>query len=382
MKRTTQTLVLALISLALPTASFAEEEGFTVHGGLGFFDFDSSRLLSKELLWDIGVGYRFDSPLGVEFSYIGSDPNGMDTNPDAETDQWRLDGLYHFGIDSDYIEPFLSAGIGHRTYDYFGAGEFDETAFNVGVGAKYWMSDRMAFRTDFKIFRGKRSNDNDLALTFGLHYAIGQIKGDHISAPAEPQASAPAPRPMDSDRDGVMDDADACPGTQANIPVNSQGCPRDRDGDGVADYQDSCPGTTNRAASIDDRGCYVRLEETVSIELNVQFDLDSADTKSAHRAEVEQVYNFMNEYPDTRVTIEGHTDDSGDAEYNEGLSQRRADAIASMLIDDFGIAASRVRAVGYGEERPIASNATADGRAQNRRVIGVVEATVEKIERR
>ncbi len=111
--------------------------------------------------------------------------------------------------------------------------------------------------------------------------------------------------------------------------------------------------------------------------MNVQFDTDSARTRPEHREEVLEVVRFMREYPQTRVTIEGHTDDRGDAAYNRNLSQRRAQAIADMLVADFGIPASRVSAIGYGESRPVATNDTVEGRQRNRRVVGVVEATVE-----
>ena len=83
----------------------------------------------------------------------------------------------------------------------------------------------------------------------------------------------------------------------------------------------------------------------------------------------------MTSYPLTKVTIEGHSDSSGEAKYNQFLSERRATSIAKVLVDDYGIDSSRVDAIGYGEEKPIADNATAEGRKQNRRVEAVIEAT-------
>jgi len=90
----------------------------------------------------------------------------------------------------------------------------------------------------------------------------------------------------------------------------------------------------------------------------------------------------MQKYPETQVTIEGHTDSRGSAEYNRNLSQQRADAIAGILKDRFGVPAARVTAIAYGESRPIDTNDTAEGRQRNRRVVGVVEATVETIQSR
>ena len=90
----------------------------------------------------------------------------------------------------------------------------------------------------------------------------------------------------------------------------------------------------------------------------------------------------MQKYPETQVTIEGHTDSRGSAEYNRNLSQQRADTVAGILKDRFGVPAARVTAIAYGESRPIDTNDTAEGRQRNRRVVGVVEATVETIQSR
>ena len=83
----------------------------------------------------------------------------------------------------------------------------------------------------------------------------------------------------------------------------------------------------------------------------------------------------MKQYPMTDTVIEGHTDSVGTAAYNLSLSQRRAEAVRQVLIDQFKVDASRLTSVGYGEERPIADNRTAEGRQLNRRVVAVVSAT-------
>ena len=86
----------------------------------------------------------------------------------------------------------------------------------------------------------------------------------------------------------------------------------------------------------------------------------------------------MREYPQTSVVIEGHTDDRGQASYNQQLSEKRARNVAATLVNRFGVATDRVTSVGYGEARPTASNASAEGRAANRRVVAVISATVQK----
>jgi OOP family OmpA-OmpF porin len=85
----------------------------------------------------------------------------------------------------------------------------------------------------------------------------------------------------------------------------------------------------------------------------------------------------MQEYPATSAVIEGHTDNVGGEQYNLQLSQRRAESVRKYLIDNFNIAPDRLKAEGFGESRPIASNSTPEGREQNRRVVAVISATKE-----
>ena len=83
----------------------------------------------------------------------------------------------------------------------------------------------------------------------------------------------------------------------------------------------------------------------------------------------------MSQYENTVVTVEGHTDNSGSDALNQQLSQARANAVKEALVSNFGIAAERVTALGYGETRPIADNATLSGRAENRRVVGSISVS-------
>ena len=112
----------------------------------------------------------------------------------------------------------------------------------------------------------------------------------------------------------------------------------------------------------------------VTIILNVEFDTDRAVVKDKYRGEVKKVADFMKTYPNTTAVIEGHTDNVFTAEYNQKLSQDRADSVRQYLISNFGIKASRLTSVGYGLTRPIASNNTEEGRQKNRRVQAVIKA--------
>jgi outer membrane protein OmpA-like peptidoglycan-associated protein len=104
---------------------------------------------------------------------------------------------------------------------------------------------------------------------------------------------------------------------------------------------------------------------------DVLFDTDSAQLRNAD-GNLNKLVSFLNQYSDRRVLIEGHTDNVGSATYNQGLSQRRAESVRHHLTQG-GIASQRMSVSGMGLERPVASNNTAAGRQQNRRVEIVIE---------
>jgi len=106
---------------------------------------------------------------------------------------------------------------------------------------------------------------------------------------------------------------------------------------------------------------------TVTLPQDILFAVDSASLTSALQGDLRSVAASLNRYPETTVNVIGHTDNTGAAAYNQDLSQRRAQAVSSVLVNA-GVAPVRVRAIGRGEDQPIASNLTPEGRQQNRRV--------------
>ena len=116
------------------------------------------------------------------------------------------------------------------------------------------------------------------------------------------------------------------------------------------------------------------MKKKVTITLNVQFDSDKAVVKEKYHADVKRVADFMKEFPNTVAEIGGHTDSTASNAYNQKLSEKRANSVRQYIIDKFGIDGSRLTAKGYGEDRPIASNNTEEGKQKNRRVEAVIEA--------
>ncbi|NDV11839.1 OmpA family protein [Crenobacter caeni] len=100
---------------------------------------------------------------------------------------------------------------------------------------------------------------------------------------------------------------------------------------------------------------------------NITFALNSYAVSGAAQRALGDVARVLNQYPETTITVNGYTDSSGALAYNMKLSQQRAQAVANVLRAD-GVAGSRISTRGYGPESPVATNATADGRAKNRRV--------------
>lgn len=108
---------------------------------------------------------------------------------------------------------------------------------------------------------------------------------------------------------------------------------------------------------------------------SILFATDSASLSSASRYDLQALARNLNQYPDSTIQVIGHTDSTGSAGHNFDLSTRRAGAVASVLVDT-GVRGSRITATGKGEDAPVASNATTEGRAQNRRVEVVIRPTV------
>jgi OOP family OmpA-OmpF porin len=178
----------------------------------------------------------------------------------------------------------------------------------------------------------------------------------------------------DSDGDGVPDAKDRCPDTPRGVKVDASGCPIDSDGDGVYDYLDKCPGTPP-GTKVDAQGCPIPVA-TKSAEVTkagtwiykgVQFETNSADLKASSYPVLNEIAEGLKAQPSIKVEVQGHTDSTGKAEYNQRLSERRAQSVVNYLVGK-GIAAERLIPRGYGLTRPIASNNTAEGRARNRRV--------------
>lgn len=338
---------LALIAcgvVAVPVGA-AEPHPWEAGAGVGWLDPPSKRNLDAGPAALFTFGHRFSDTWGVEALGIVAN---TDFESGASGGDMRILGvraLYHFPGGGRAWTPYLSFGAAHSDIR---SGDSEGSAL-AGAGVKYRLTDNWSLRGEANFHYGFDVEATDLSVFVGIAYQWGR-------------APAPAPKP-----------APVAPVAVAAAPA----APVDTDGDGVPDTLDKCPGTP-KGAKVDSVGCPLKLTEQVSIRLNLNFDTGRADIKPAFAQEIQKVAEFMRRYPTTRVVIEGHTDNIGKPDFNQSLSERRAQAVAQSLVRDHGVAADRVQSVGYGLSRPIADNRTAEGRAMNRRVTAEISETVTR----
>jgi OmpA-OmpF porin, OOP family len=205
-------------------------------------------------------------------------------------------------------------------------------------------------------------------------------EGDAAPEPmAAPQECSDTPPPgalldgqgcaFDSDGDGVVDGVDMCADTPAGVIVDRVGCALDADRDAVPDYLDLCPGTP-KGHIVDTDGCSLAGQNLLTLR-GINFETNKAILTLSSQSILAQAVVALKSNTAITVRIEGHTDSRGAEEYNAALSQRRAEAVETYLVSQ-GIADERLIPVGKGEGYPVASNLTADGQFENRRVDFVV----------
>jgi outer membrane protein OmpA-like peptidoglycan-associated protein len=144
----------------------------------------------------------------------------------------------------------------------------------------------------------------------------------------------------------------------------------DEDKDGVINARDLCPQTPAKA-DIDNDGCgtYIKTEE--EMDLHILFQNDSSIIQPMFLAQIREMSEFLEAYPSTSIELQGYASKVGKAEYNQKLSERRAEAVESALLDN-GVSSSRVRIVGFGDTRLDELGDDEVSHAMNRKVIATV----------
>ncbi|MQA53242.1 OmpA family protein [Pseudomonas piscis] len=267
------------------------------------------------------IGYFLTDDLSLDLNYDKTNhtrSNDGTGNQKIKGDTTSLLATYHFGqAGVDSLRPYVSGGFGHQSRSNVAAdghgGRDKTTQAIIGTGVKYYFTDNLFARAGVEADYGMDNGKWDYAALVGLGVNFGGNAGKVAPAPVAP---APAPEPA------------------PEAPV----------------------------------------AEVVRVELDVKFDFDKSVVKPNSYADIKNLADFMKQYPQTTTVVEGHTDSVGPDAYNQKLSERRANAVKQVLVNQYGVGAERVQSVGYGESRPVADNATEAGRAVNRRVEASVEA--------
>ena len=325
-----------------------------------------------------------------------------------------------------FFDPYMFVGGGYTTVDSDGAG-----TFNGGLGFNLWLNENLGlnFQTAGKhVFNDFFLDNNHLQHSAGLLIKFGgkdtdkdgiydredacpdifglvafkgcpdtdgdgipdkddacpnvaglvafngcpDTDGDGIpdkddACPADKGSKANKGCP-DTDGDGVVDKDDTCPKVAG--PVANKGCPwPDTDRDGVLDKDDKCP---NEAGPASNNGCPEAITEVAEKQIGefaktIMFNSGKATFKDASYPQLDGIVAIMNEFKAVKFTIEGHTDSTGSNALNQKLSDDRANAVKNYFVSK-GVDTNRLTAQGFGEDKPIDSNKTSQGRANNRRV--------------
>lgn len=379
---------------------------------VGGYSFEGKQDIETGPVFGLRLGYNLTDNWALEgvIDYLNADRDG---GGDVEMLRYGGDLVYNF-MPKNSLVPYVAAGIGGLK---FTSGTFPDQRLvaNYGGGLKWFMTENVALRGDVRGLNYKYDGDlvTNVEYTLGLHIAVGAPKPapKPVEEAVMPKAAPVIVPPADSDGDGIVDDLDLCPDTPKGVKVNGIGCPLDTDNDGVPDYLDKCPNTpkgvkvdgkgcpldsdgdgvadyldkcpaTPRGDSVDQSGCTPKVVESATqkavaagtrISLKVQFDTGKSLIKKQYYTELKAVGDALNQDKTLKGTIEGYTDSVGNDKLNQQLSQRRANAVRDYIIKNFKVDAKRLTAKGYGEARPIADNATAAGRAQNRRIEALFE---------
>ncbi|NOX51743.1 MAG: OmpA family protein [Gammaproteobacteria bacterium] len=398
-------LLAACLSLFIGSATAAEDNRsdnnprngqFYVSPGVVVYEGPGSRRLGyegHEAGLGLILGYSFSDHWSVEVlgGRVESDFNNTWGSGEDNIDLRWLNLLYKFKTGSETWQPFIVGGGGRGKLRFENVrSNSTDNQYNLGLGVFHPLSERFSIRADIRAVSSSQEAGFKPFAFVGLTGFLGDVApaappadsdGDGVPNEIDQCPTTPAGRvvdasgcELDGDGDGVVDGDDQCLETPQGVAVDASGCALDSDGDGVPDYMDECPGS-ERGAKVDAKGCYIELEEEVTIDMSIEFDTNKAIIRADHGAELGRAVKFLREYPTAHAVIEGHTDSDGAASYNQGLSEQRAKAVYEYLINEANISQSRLAWAGFGETRPLASNDSAAGKQENRRVTAVVSGT-------
>ena len=295
--------------------------------------------------WKLTAGWDWNDHISIEGYY--TELGTVDLKPGAHMTYRMMgtDAMLHFWAHGEErkkgsIALYAKAGLNHMTNNANGVKYDQDNNLQLfgGVGAELYLQRRFSVRLELE------SYDTDAALlSLNLIKRFGfkskkRIKKEVVPLPpvVEPKVLVIAPVVADSDLDGLLDDEDQCPYTPEGLTVN-------------------------------DLGCAAYNGKVGSLITNIQFEVNSASLTESGKISLNEIAGMLVNYPGVEIEVQAHSDNTGSASYNKKLSQKRAQSVVNYLTGK-KIVETRLKAIGFGEVKPVASNNTVEGRAKNRRV--------------
>ena len=365
----------------------------------GLFDERQEHVPYANVAGEIGLRLAYFplSFLGVEIEGAGM-PAG--TEPSGKAGMWTARAHGVLQLPSASIVPFVLLGGGVLGASSDAMGSDRDASTHFGGGVKVPFDDFLSLRVDVRDTLipkyAEEAQVHNAELLFGLTFTLdrhppkkpaGDKDGDGVldGADACPGEAGPAPKgcppPPDQDCDGVPDADDRCPeehgkdGAGCPVPPVCPACEApnpDPDGDGIIAPEDKCPTTAETKNGFQDAdGCPDEIPEEVkkftgTME-GIKFEFASAVIAPASYPVLDGAAKTLQDYPDLRVLISGHTDNVGAPEANQKLSQSRAESVVAYLVGK-GVPKDVLTAKGYGDTKAVAPNDTPENKQRNRRV--------------
>ena len=390
--------LLLIPALLLGSAIFAQDYKYELSPMIGYNIAEGNLDMKNDGYFTGGIEFQInsDSQIAPEFSLYFAPNADYKTTGNTNVIRGAFNGVYTFDT-MDNIIPFAKAGVGIENFTNNQSGNKDGFFVDAGAGLKVPFSEQLAFKAEAlymaKIGREHAGNaDSNLMALIGLTYSFGATSQKVVEQSVVKEEVVVVAVDGDDDNDGIPNSKDSCNYTPANTPVGALGCalPQDSDHDGINDAQDKCPNTP-KGTQVDATGCDRDMDHDgvvnaddicpntplgsavnsdgcpASIDLHINFENNSYKVKKESFDNIYNYADFLKKYTNYSAKIVGYTDSIGSAAYNQKLSEKRANEVQRMLIES-GVNPAQLSAEGRGEANPVASNKTAQGRAQNRRI--------------
>lgn len=270
--------------------------------------------------WSAGLSYHY-----LDFS-------------DVDTKDHALYLISSYEMNYKEFIPYATGGLGVVKVSN-DPSSYTKIGLHGSLGVRKYLNKNVKLNVALNFHHVPENNDMNNAQTLispmiGFTFFFGREKPE-MKKPMAVPVEIKKDEDKDDDGDGIDNNNDQCPNTPKGTPVNYLGCEKDK---------------------------------TVSISLDVKFELESARINPGYVDDLDRLAKVMKKHPDLKIEVQGHTDSTGRESFNMKMSNKRARSVAEYLLKNHFIDESRIKAKGYGPRVPIASNKSLEGRKKNRRV--------------